>query len=140
MKTILWAIGGLMLVVPMVGGCGSGGGTGPPSGTPASRQGAVTLEQSQAIAVEFIKNAPTFKWDGMPETLKLDGSSPGAEANTWILVYAFESRHGGYGDRTGQIVTQAITPHTVRLVVRDGKVVEATLDGRWDEIGQKPVG
>lgn len=140
MKTILWAVGGMMLIAPLLGGCGPGRAVRPPGSTPPPKPGPMTQEQSQDVALEFIKNAPTFAFDGMTETLKLAESKATGEPNAWEFTYSFENRHGGYGDRTGKIVTQAITPHTARVVVKDGVVASATLDGRWDERGQKPLG
>ena len=49
----------------------------------------------------------------------------------------FDSRHGSYGDRTDQIVTQVIAPHLMVITVSDGKVISVIIDDTWDEINQK---
>jgi hypothetical protein len=47
----------------------------------------------------------------------------------------WKSLHGGYGDRTDQIVTEAITPHVIVVIV-EGQVISAIMDDRWDELNQ----
>ncbi|HSD05476.1 MAG TPA: hypothetical protein VLB45_06985 [Nitrosopumilaceae archaeon] len=90
------------------------------------------------IAREFVISSPTFAFDGMEETLQVQLSSVTDEATPEYEIHAnFDSRHGGYGDRTGQMVTEAITPHLMVITISDGKVVSAIIDGTWDEINQK---
>lgn len=90
------------------------------------------------IAHEFVISSPTFAFDGMEETLQVRLSSVTDETVPKYEIHAnFDSRHGGYGDRTGQIVTEAITPHLMVVIVSDGKVISAITDGTWDEINQK---
>ncbi len=89
------------------------------------------------IAQEFIKSSPTFAFDGMPETLEVElvairESFP----EQYVIEADFDSLHGGYGDRTDQMVIQVITPHTMNLVVINGEVTSAILDGKWDELNQ----
>jgi len=89
------------------------------------------------IAQEFIKSSPTFAFDGMPETLEVElvairESFP----EQYVIEADFDSLHGGYGDRTDQMVIQVITQHTMNLVVINGEVTSAILDGKWDELNQ----
>lgn len=98
-----------------------------------------TLDEGIDIAKEYIIKAPTFTWDGMPETLEVQGAQEGDCTSCYVITITFDSRHGGYGDRTGMMVTQMITPHTAIVQVREGKVESATLDGRWDEMKQKGI-
>jgi len=58
----------------------------------------------------------------------------------WEFAYQFDCRQPGYGNRTGLIVAQVITPHTARVVVQEGKVTLAVMDGIWDMMGQKAIG
>jgi len=51
-----------------------------------------------------------------------------------------ESRHSGYGDRTGLALLQVITPHQAVITVEDGDVTEAIIDGKWDMIKQMMLG
>ncbi len=97
----------------------------------------LTTEVVLGIAQEFIKFSPTFAFDGMDETLNLElvvirESFP----EQYVIEADFDSLHGGYGDRTDQMIDQAITPHSMNLVVIDGKVTSAILDGKWDELNQ----
>lgn len=92
----------------------------------------VSKEDSQKIAIDFLRNSPTFRFDGIENTLKLSGAEEG-----WEFGYQFQSRHAGYGDRTGLILAQVITDHRAEIVVEHGEVVYAVLDGKWDMLRQK---
>ncbi len=93
-----------------------------------------TFEESRAVAENFIKNSPTYKFDGFDlryiETITLRCPF------CWEFVFEFQSRHAGYGDRTGKILLQVITEHKARVVVDHGKVVSAILDEKWNELNQ----
>ena len=90
------------------------------------------------IAREFVISNPTFVFDGIKETLQVRLNGVTEETiPTYEIHTNFDSRHGGYGDRTGQIVTEAITPHLMVITVSDGNVTYAIIDGIWDEINQK---
>lgn len=67
------------------------------------------------IAREFVVSSPTFAFDGMEETLEF-GPITILESfpEQYVLEATFTSSHGGYGDRTDQVVTQVLTPHTWR--------------------------
>ena len=96
----------------------------------------VSEEESLEIALEYLKNSPTFRFDGMEDTLKHVETHPLDTPYSWEFVFTFKSRHAGYGDRTGQILAQVITPHTAHIIVQEGKVVSATLDDQWDTMKQ----
>jgi hypothetical protein len=92
------------------------------------------------LAIDFVKNAPTFAFDGMDDSLLVDDvmileSFP----VQYVVIINFESSHGGYGDRTGEILTQAITPHTIRVTIVDGQITSAVIDDVWDEISQETL-
>ncbi|MGI2335680.1 MAG: hypothetical protein ACRKGH_03425 [Dehalogenimonas sp.] len=89
------------------------------------------------LARGFVETSPTYGFDGMSDTLKIVGSQQNGEA--WAITFEFQSTHGGYGDRTGQMVTQAITPHTVKVTVEAGQVTAAVIDGVWDEMAQQTI-
>lgn len=61
-------------------------------------------EESRRIAEEYLRNSPTFVFDGMEETLILADTLTTQHPYSWIFVFEFDSRHAGYGDRTGQIL------------------------------------
>lgn len=48
-----------------------------------------------------------------------------------------QSRHAAYGDRTGQMVAQVITPHRAKVVVSPGEVTRAVMDRVWDMMVHK---
>ena len=91
--------------------------------------------ESQRIALEFVKSEATYQFDGMPDTLKLISTTSVGEG--WTFVIEFNSRHGGYGDRNGQILDLAITHHRAEVTVQDGLVTAAIMDGQWDMINQR---
>ncbi|MBI2868766.1 MAG: hypothetical protein HYX96_02950 [Chloroflexi bacterium] len=108
---------------------------GQPGESPASpRQ--YTEEESRAVAEDFVKNEATFVFDGMPETLKpVNTAQDGPQ--TWTFTYEFSSRHAGYGNRTGQVLAQVITPHQAVVTVERGMVKSAVMDQIWDMLNQE---
>ncbi len=98
------------------------------------------------IGNDFIKESPTFMFDGMEETLELEelmimATSP----PQYILTYNFNSKYAGYGDRGGEAVADVITIHRAVVilnveVLQNGTSIEigaAHIDGRWNIIGQE---
>jgi hypothetical protein len=106
---------------------------------PACSSSGYTQERSQQIAQNAVVHEPTYVFDGMPETLKLVSTRTLESPDSWTFTFEYSSRHGGYGDRSGQIVTQAITPHQAVVTVQQGKITSAVLDGKWDMILQKMI-
>jgi hypothetical protein len=92
-------------------------------------------EGSQRVAEEFVRLEATFRFDGIPDTLK--ATSTTSVANGWKYTIEFDSRHAGYGNRSGQILAQVITHHTAVITVEAGKVTSAIMDGVWDMISQQ---
>lgn len=99
----------------------------------------VPEQDSQNIAVDFLRSSATFRFDGMENTLKLVWSRADEKAYRWEFHYEFESRHAGYGDRNGLMLAQVITDHRVQIVVEQGKVIYAVLDGKWNMLRQKII-
>ncbi|MFQ6073444.1 MAG: hypothetical protein ACE5KT_12205 [Methanosarcinales archaeon] len=99
----------------------------------------ISKEKSQEIASDYLRNSPTFKFDGMEDTLKLVETNTMRCPYCWGFVFEFQSRHAGYGNRSGQILAQVITFHTTRIVVREGEVVSAIMDDKWDIMRQKMI-
>lgn len=92
----------------------------------------IVLDDPETIAREWIVNySPTYVFDGS------DLELTGREGNTF--TFEFVSSHGGYGNRTDQIVTQAITPHEMVVVVENKVVVDAITDGVFSETQNKVV-
>jgi hypothetical protein len=96
-------------------------------------------EMSKEIAFNFITTkALTYVFDG--ENLEF------VESRAMDLVdceqcyefeFAFESRQAGYGDRTGEILAQVITPHTIAINVENGQLTKAITDEKYDEINEE---
>ena len=55
----------------------------------------------------------------------------------WAFTSEFESRHAGYGKRTGQMLAQVITPHQASIAVEQLEMQSAVMDDEWDMIKQK---
>ena len=102
--------------------------------------GGISQEESQEIARQYVINEPTFVFDGMVETLALVNTTTLKCPYCWEFVYQYDCRQAGYGNRTGLMVAQVITPHTATIVVQEGKVTSAVMDSKWDMMGQKFIG
>ncbi len=90
----------------------------------------------EEISERWIKNhSPTYSFDG--EDLELVESRGldlvGCE-NCYEVEYRFDSRHAGYGDRTGEALAQVITSHNTVVFVEDKLVTKAVTDGVYNEI------
>jgi spore germination protein GerM len=95
----------------------------------------------EKVAEEWIiNNSSTYIFDG--SNLKLLSIENGTEENEHIISFTFNSSAAGYGDRTGEVLAQVITPHEIRLVVENGKITEvkeAITDGVFNEITKKMI-
>jgi len=91
-------------------------------------------EGSQRVAEEFVRLEATFRFDGIPETLKVTGTT--SVADGWRYKIEFDSQHAGYGNRSGQVLAEVITHHTAEITVQTGLVTMAIMDGEWDMINQ----
>lgn len=92
------------------------------------------------IANEFVLSSPTFAFDGMEDTLEF-GPITILESfpEQYKLDVMFTSSHGGFGDRTDQIVTQALTPHVMQIIISEGVVISAVTDDAWDEMNNQYI-
>lgn len=94
-----------------------------------------------AIAKDFVMVSPTFAFDGIPETLQAgDVMVLESFPEQYVVTISFDSLHGGYGDRTSQLLTQAITPHVIVVTVVENQIVSAIIDDVWDELNQELIG
>lgn len=102
--------------------------------------GDASAEEAERIALEFLRRSPTFAFDGIDESVEvLDIVAMESYPVQYAVTIAFECRQAGYGDRTGQVLAQVITPHEIRVVVSAGEVRSAVIDGEWDELNQRDV-
>ena len=102
---------------------------------------AMTYGEEAAVrdAVRFLKSSPTYNFDGIPDSIRVESVERLAPGR-WRIILHFECRHSGYGDRSGLILLQVITPHRMELIIERGRVVEAVIDNLWDELHQRPIG
>ncbi len=98
----------------------------------------ITWDNASSFAYDFVKSSPTFSFDGIEESLRVDWArvSPN-NSNEFGVSLTFDSAHAGYGDRTGLVLAQVITTHSIHVKILDGKVTYAVMDGVWDELNQK---
>lgn len=93
-------------------------------------------EDLKALVEEWIRNAPTYKYDGS-ELEYVDMLVLESYPTQYVLKYNFKSAAGGYGDRSKMMNVQVITDHEILVTVYKGKVIGAIIDGKWDEVNQK---
>jgi hypothetical protein len=97
----------------------------------------VSEEESLRIAEDFVKHSSTFAFDGIEGSLRLMERLDSDLKYAWTFVFKFESKQAGYGDRTGQMLAEVITPHEAVVTVECGEVKTAVMDGRWDMLSEK---
>lgn len=95
-------------------------------------------EEAESIAGTWVETAPTYSFDGFNLELK-DHKVLETFPEQHVLNYTFTSSHGGYGNRTDRMVTEALTPHSIEVIVSEEKVMPAVIDGEWDEIARGPL-
>ena len=93
--------------------------------------------RSQQIAKEFVKQSPTFLFDGIPFSMRLTDISPNECNNCWTITFEFSCLHEGYGDRSRTAQSPLITPHTATIIIDQYEIIRADLDGSWDMLNQK---
>jgi len=93
----------------------------------------------QAIqkARQFTISHPTFAFDGIRESLDVNlVSIIQTKMPVYVVQASFDSDHPGYGNRSGQVLKDAITHHVMIVMVSDNEIGSATIDGVWDEFNQ----
>ena len=96
-------------------------------------------EDAKQQALEFLKNSPTFTFDGIQGSIELTDTVTLETPGGWTFVYEFESAHAGYGNREDQILAQVITSHTAYITVQQGQISTAQLDNTWDILKQREL-
>jgi len=96
-----------------------------------------TKEKAIETAKEFLLNCPTFKFDGISESVRVIGAYTLRSPWTWMVQLNFTCAHSGYGNRTGLVLLQVLTDHEISIVVQKGVVIRAIIDDVWDEANQK---
>jgi len=114
-----------------------------------------TRDAASLVAENFVKNDETFRFDGMRDTLSIrvehagDLITPKLSVMTALVLplapkeytfkAKFDSRHSGYGDRTGKYLAQVITPHEAEITVVNCQVTKAIMDGKWDMVRENMI-
>ena len=93
-----------------------------------------TEEEARQIAENCVSNSPMFAFDGIEDTLQLMEIVYPDNENALQFVVQFESRHTGYGDRTGQMLAYVITPDEAVITIEHGEVKLVMIDEKWDMI------
>jgi hypothetical protein len=89
-------------------------------------------------ALFYLRTSPTFKYDGMLESITVVGAYRArTPLPTWLVVIEFNCANSGYGDRLGHILLEVETHHEIAVIVEEGVVIRAIIDGEWDEMAQK---
>jgi len=94
-------------------------------------------EESRRVAQDFVTRSPTFAFDAVEDSLRLVDTLTARCPACWLFLFEFECRHAGYGDRTGQTLAQAITPHRAAIAVERLEIASAVLDETWDMLAQE---
>lgn len=98
---------------------------------------ATTEQQSKETAESFAENSATYQFDG--SGLELASSKALDCEQCYEFAFEFTSSAAGYGDRTGMMLAQVITPHKAVIIVKEGNVDSAVLDGEWDMVKQETI-
>lgn len=92
------------------------------------------------VAQKYIVTSPTFAFDGDINTLDtVYVGSVESIPSQYVIKISFDSSHGGFGNREGQMLIQTITPHTMTILVSEGNVISAVTDEAWDELNHQYV-
>jgi hypothetical protein len=98
-----------------------------------------TREKSQKIAEDFLLECPTYKCDGLRDSIKLSVINVLPQMHCWKFIFTFDCRQPGYGNRYGQKLLQITTQHRLTITVENGQITCSTIDGTWDELLQQPI-
>ena len=96
-------------------------------------------EVDRRLAESFLRNTPTFRFDGLPDTVRLLNQAGGDCETCVSYTFGFESSHPGYGDRTDLPLAATVTPHEAIISIEGGLVASAEIDSIWDVITQRPI-
>ena len=102
-----------------------------------TKEGGVGEDNIEIARNWVMKEASTYVYDGNNIVFKSEEIVIFEDREAHSYTFTFESRHGGYGDRTDKIVIQVITPHEIKVITQDEKVISAVTDGVFDELNKK---
>ncbi len=96
-----------------------------------------TPEEAQQVALDWLYVCPTFKFDGIKDTINVQRIDTLRMPNTYEVYLSFVCGYPGYGDRTGHVTYGHSQQHTIRITVQEGSVTRAIIDEIWNEVNQK---
>jgi hypothetical protein len=100
-----------------------------------------TIRRATLAAENWIQTySSTYTFDGIPESLKLKSNFSASCPQCYIIVYDFNSKNSGYGDRAGQSLDNITTEHELRLLIRDLKVEIVNVDSQYYETKKTSLG
>lgn len=94
-------------------------------------------EVAKRIATEYIKQSPTYQYDGY--FLKYIDTGYLKCEHCYVFKFEFTSSHSGYGDRQAMIVSNTITQHTVFITVQENEVTKAIMDDVYNMITKEMI-
>ncbi len=107
----------------------------PAPGNPVHPNDPTVIQNDKlTMAKQFVMDDATFQFDGMADTVT--GS---LDESTGIATVEFTSRTAGYGNRSGMMVAEVLTPHKTVIKISDNQVVSAVMDEKWDMLTQKEI-
>jgi hypothetical protein len=83
-------------------------------------------DEAVKIAESHLLTCETFRFDGIKSSVTVD--TVVSVQSGWRIRLNFSCAHPGYGDRTGQLLLQVISPHQIQITVQEGKVSSAIID------------
>lgn len=98
-----------------------------------------TEEESRNIAEGFLRNSPTYTYDGVEGSIKHVETLEAFCPYCWGFVFEFQCLNTGYGDRSDKQVSTAMTRHKAHISVSQGKVDGGTIDDIWDMMTQQEI-
>ena len=101
----------------------------------------VTCKQEQAVAQaeQFVKNTPTYTFDGVADSIKKMKVETADNGQTWQLTYTFKCKHPGHGDRSNQLLAEEVTEHSVQFTIQNCRLVTAVCDKTYDLLTNKQL-
>jgi hypothetical protein len=99
----------------------------------------VTKERSLAIAEDFLRDCPTFKYDGIHDSVRLSIIDVLPQLHCWRFTFIFSCRHSGYGNRQGQRLLHMQERHRISVTIESGIITDAVIDDTWNEMQQRSL-
>jgi hypothetical protein len=98
-----------------------------------------TEEDARNDALDFIRNAPTFSYDGVKKSLMVVDSEPAECEGCYVVTVQFTCRNRGFGDRASLFLIHQPTDHVAVIHLQEGEITRAIIDDLWDELNQKSI-